>query len=60
MRWGISNEVTSRHLTTATCLNEIKTCQKYSVGPNFIVNIHKKLLYLSKKNLNKIKNKSYY
>ena len=37
MRWGISNEITSNNLTTITCLNEIKNCQKYSAGPNFIV-----------------------
>ena len=37
MRWGISTEITTSHLTTSVCLNEIKNCQKYSVGPNFIV-----------------------
>ena len=38
MRWGISHEITSSHMTTTVCLNEIKNCQKYSAGPNFIVN----------------------
>jgi hypothetical protein len=36
MRWGISTEITNSHMTTTICLNEIKNCQKYSVGPNFI------------------------
>ena len=38
MRWGISHELNNTHMATTICLNEIKTCQKYSVGPNFIVN----------------------
>lgn len=37
MRWGISNEITTSHMTTTVCLNEIKNCQNSSVGPNFIV-----------------------
>ena len=37
MRWGISHEITSSHMTTTVCLNEIRNCQKYSAGPNFIV-----------------------
>lgn len=36
MRWGISNEVSNTHMATTICLNEIKTCVKYSLGPNFI------------------------
>ncbi|RNA30370.1 NACHT and WD repeat domain-containing 2-like, partial [Brachionus plicatilis] len=36
MRWGISNEITSSHMTTTVCLNEIQNCQNSSVGPNFI------------------------
>ncbi|RNA01260.1 NACHT and WD repeat domain-containing 2-like, partial [Brachionus plicatilis] len=36
MRWGISNEITTSHMTTTVCLNEIKNCQNSSVGPNFI------------------------
>ncbi|RNA01612.1 NACHT and WD repeat domain-containing 2-like, partial [Brachionus plicatilis] len=36
MRWGISNEITTSHMTTTVCLNEIKNCQNTSVGPNFV------------------------
>ena len=36
MRWGINSEITNSHLTTTICLNEIRTCQKYSTGPCFI------------------------
>ncbi len=38
MRWGISNELTNGHLATSICLDEVKKSQKYSLGPNFIVN----------------------
>ena len=37
MRWGISNELTNAHMATTICLDEVKKCQKYSLGPNFIV-----------------------
>lgn len=37
MRWGINSEITNSHLTTTICLNEIRNCQKFSAGPNFIV-----------------------
>jgi NACHT domain- and WD repeat-containing protein len=37
MRWGINNELTNAHMATTICLDEVKKCQKYSLGPNFIV-----------------------
>ena len=36
MRWGVRDEMTNEHMTTALCMNELKGCQKYSMGPNFI------------------------
>ncbi len=39
MRWGISHEATNTHMATTICLNEVKTSQKLSIGPNFIVMI---------------------
>ena len=36
MRWGVRDEMTNEHATTALCMNELKGCQKYSMGPNFI------------------------
>jgi hypothetical protein len=37
MRWGINHELTNSHMATTICLNEIKLCQNFSLGPNFIV-----------------------
>ena len=36
MRWGVRDEMTNEHMTTALCMNELRGCQKYSMGPNFI------------------------
>ena len=36
MRWGVRDEMTDEHMTTALCMNELTGCQKYSMGPNFI------------------------
>ena len=36
MRWGVRDEMTNEHTTTALCMNELRGCQKYSMGPNFI------------------------
>lgn len=36
MRWGVRDEMTDEHMTTALCMNELRGCQKYSMGPNFI------------------------
>ena len=30
------DEMTDEHMTTALCMNELRGCQKYSMGPNFI------------------------
>ena len=43
MRWGIKSELTKDNVTTTLCLNEIRNCQKYSIGPNFIVTLNKQL-----------------
>ena len=36
MRWGVRDEMTNEHMTTSLCMNELRGCQKYSMGPNFI------------------------
>ena len=36
MRWGVRDEMTNEHATTALCVNELRGCQKFSMGPNFI------------------------
>ena len=36
MRWGVRDEMTDEHMTTKLCMNELKGCQTYSMGPNFI------------------------
>ena len=30
------DEMTNEHMTTSLCMNELRGCQKYSMGPNFI------------------------
>ena len=37
MRWGVRDEATDDHQTTALCINEIGNCQRLSLGPNFVV-----------------------
>ena len=36
MRWGVRDEATDDHMTTAFCLDEIRNCQLSSIGPNFV------------------------
>eukprot|EP00055_Hartaetosiga_balthica_P016269 m.101938 g.101938 ORF g.101938 m.101938 type:complete len:2017 (+) comp9070_c1_seq1:232-6282(+) len=36
MRWGIRDESTNDHKTTAICMEEIRECQEKSLGPNFV------------------------
>eukprot|EP00004_Rigifila_ramosa_P018478 TRINITY_DN459_c0_g1_i2.p1 TRINITY_DN459_c0_g1~~TRINITY_DN459_c0_g1_i2.p1 ORF type:complete len:3633 (-),score=762.01 TRINITY_DN459_c0_g1_i2:106-9975(-) len=36
MRWGIRDEATDHHQTTAICMSELKRCQEQSLGPNFV------------------------
>uniref|UniRef100_A0A1I8FXK9 DUF4062 domain-containing protein n=1 Tax=Macrostomum lignano TaxID=282301 RepID=A0A1I8FXK9_9PLAT len=45
MRWGVRDEATDDHMTTELCLREIKTCQRVSVGPNFVVLLGQKYGY---------------
>ena len=37
MRWNVRDAPTNDHLTSELCLNELRTCQKFSKGPNFVV-----------------------
>ena len=37
MRWGVTDESVSEHLTEELCLREIANCQRLSFGPNFVV-----------------------
>jgi hypothetical protein len=37
MRWGVRDEATDDHMTTDLCMQEIDTCQRLSMGPNFVV-----------------------
>ncbi|OAF67265.1 Leucine-rich repeat and WD repeat-containing protein [Intoshia linei] len=37
MRWGVRDEATDDHMTADICLNEIKNCQRLSIGPNFVL-----------------------
>lgn len=37
MRWGVRDESTADHITTALCMQEIKACQELLTGPNFVV-----------------------
>ncbi|GAB6024675.1 hypothetical protein CHUAL_009809, partial [Chamberlinius hualienensis] len=45
MRWGVRDEATDDHMTTDLCMNEIKNCQRLSVGPNFVVFLGQKYGY---------------
>ena len=36
MRWGVRDEMTNEHMTTALCMTELTNCQRLSMGPNFI------------------------
>ena len=36
MRWGVRDEMTNEHMTTELCMRELRNCQKYSMGVNFI------------------------
>lgn len=45
MRWGVRDEATDDHMTTDLCMNEIKNCQRLSVGPNFVTFLGQKYGY---------------
>lgn len=36
MRWGVRDEATDDHQTVDMCNREINTCQRVSLGPNFV------------------------
>ncbi|KAI3388137.1 hypothetical protein SNEBB_001197 [Seison nebaliae] len=42
MRWGIPSDCTNNHTASELCLKELKTCQKLSLGPTFILIISHK------------------
>ena len=50
MRWGVPDEAQDDHMTVDVCLNEIRNCQKVSIGPNFMVRYSKsfKMWFVSK------------
>ena len=37
LRWGITDEAVNQQLSTQICYDEIKKCQKESIGPSFVV-----------------------
>ena len=37
LRWGITDDVTDEHLANTLCLEQIRACQRISMGPNFVV-----------------------
>jgi len=37
LRWGVTDDVINDHQVSGLCLREIATCQRLSVGPNFVV-----------------------
>lgn len=45
MRWGVRDEATDDHMTTNLCINEIRNCQRYSTGVNFVVFLCQKYGY---------------
>ena len=45
MRWGISDEATNNHMASNICMNEIKNSQDASIGPNFVVFVHRDKFY---------------
>ena len=40
MRWGVRDEATDDHMTSELCMRELRKCQKFSTGPNFIVSFY--------------------
>ncbi|EDV28765.1 uncharacterized protein TRIADDRAFT_20045, partial [Trichoplax adhaerens] len=45
MRWGVRDEATDDHMTSALCMAEIKACQRLSIGPNFVTFLGQKYGY---------------
>ena len=39
MRWGVRDENISYHQTSDICVQEIRNCQRLSLGPSFIVSL---------------------
>lgn len=37
MRWGVRDENISYHQTSDLCVQEIRSCQRLSLGPSFMV-----------------------
>jgi hypothetical protein len=37
MRWGVRDEASIDHSGPKICMDELKSCQKLSLGPNFVV-----------------------
>lgn len=39
MRWGVRDEASLDHSGPKTCMDELKSCQELSLGPNFVVSM---------------------
>ena len=37
MRWGVRDEASLDHSGPQTCMDELRSCQELSLGPNFVV-----------------------
>jgi len=37
MRWGVRDEAALDHSGPKTCMDELRSCQELSLGPNFVV-----------------------
>ena len=42
MRWGVSEIAGDDHKTSTLCVDQIRTCQEISAGPNFVVGLENK------------------
>ena len=40
MRWGVRDEASIDHSGPKTCMDELRSCQQLSLGPNFVVSFH--------------------
>ena len=47
MRWGVTDDATNEHITETLCLQEVRNCQKMSLGPNFVVSIYRQISNIS-------------
>ena len=43
MRWGVRDEASNDHSGPKTCMDELRSCQELSLGPNFVVSMAQQL-----------------